>query len=359
MARANGAIRIYVKQLHPRFAVYVSPINIDASAPAMPISVPQSYSRELAEAIGRFYTQGMPYDTAALRYGVFSREEYIAQSRRASRDSLRILEHALNDFVDGLLFFHFFGVDQDSHMLWGDYEHQLLETYRMVDRTVGYVRQKAPDATLIVMSDHGFVRFDRSVNLNTWLLKEGFLMLDDPANTNDEELLKHVNWSKTRAYALGLNGIYVNQQYRERDGVVAEGEETDAVADSVSSRLLQFRDPENGKPVVHDIVQTRRDLRGHMLDRAPDLIVGYYPGYRASWKTALGAVPSAAIEDNADEWRGDHCIASSFVPGVILSNRTSRLASPRLEDLTVTILEEFGITEAGSMEGRSIYSGVQ
>jgi predicted AlkP superfamily phosphohydrolase/phosphomutase len=209
------------------------------------------------------------------------------------------------------------------------------------------------------MSDHGFVRFDRSVNLNTWLLKEGFLMLDDPANTNDEELLKHVNWSKTRAYALGLNGIYVNQQYRERDGVVAEGEETDAVADSVSSRLLQFRDPENGKPVVHDIVQTRRDLRGHMLDRAPDLIVGYYPGYRASWKTALGAVPSAAIEDNADEWRGDHCIASSFVPGVILSNRTSRLASPRLEDLTVTILEEFGITEAGSMEGRSIYSGVQ
>ncbi|MEX2260303.1 MAG: alkaline phosphatase family protein [Bryobacteraceae bacterium] len=355
MASADGMIRIYVKQVHPQFAVYVSPINIDPSAPAMPISDPESFSQELAESIGLFYTQGMAQDTAALRQGVFSREEYLSQSREVNRQTLKLLDYALDRFRDGVLFFHFFGVDQDSHMLWGRHEDQLLKTYQLVDRALGRVREKAGDATLIVMSDHGFAAFDRAVHLNTWLMREGFLALKDGAKTGDDELLKHVAWRGTKAYALGLNAIYVNQQFREREGIVAEGEETESVLGEIRERLLGLRDPKNGKPVVHGVVAPRDELRGEMLENAPDLIVGYYPGYRSSWQTALGAVPEDIIEDNNDEWRGDHCIAAEFVPGVLLANRKSAAPDPRLEDLTATILREFGIPGTEGMEGRNIY----
>ena len=85
------------------------------------------------------------------------------------------------------------------------------------------------------------------------------------------------------------------------------------------------------------------------------MIVGYTPGYRSSWQTALGAVPAALIEDNTDEWRGDHCIDARFVPGVLLSNRPSRAAHPHLYDMTRTLLDAFGVPPAPGMIGRSIY----
>ena len=100
-----------------------------------------------------------------------------------------------------------------------------------------------------------------------------------------------------------------------------------------------------------------RDLTAaaDLLADAPDIIVGWAPGYRSSWQTALGAVPEALIEDNKEEWRGDHCIAAESVPGVVLSNRKIRVADPRLEDLTVTLLAEFGVTPARGMTGRPVF----
>lgn len=332
-----GMIRIYAKELHPHFSVYVSPVNIDPRDPAMPVSEPKSFSRDLAAATGAFYTQGMPYDTAALRHGVFTRGEYRAHSAEVSRQTIRLLHSALGNFRDGILFFHFFGLDQDSHMLWGRYGEELLETYKLVDGMIGEVHQKAGDATLIVMSDHGFARFDRAVHLNTWLMREGFLRLTQPGMTGDDELFVNVDWPRTKAYALGLNSVYFNAE---------PGEDKQEVIAEIKQRLLSLRDPENGNAVVTSVAETAS---------GPDLIVGYAPGYRGSWQTALGAVPGKLIEDNVDEWRGDHCMDPLAVPGVLLSNRKSTLADPRIEDLTVTILEAFGARKEERMKGRNLY----
>ncbi len=351
---ADGIFRIFFKQAHPHFEVYISPVNIDPADPDLPISSPDSYSHSLAGALGPFYTQGMPQDTAAYRQHVFDKQDYVDQSREVSRELLNVLRYGLAHFHDGLLFFHFFGVDQNSHMLWGKYEGDLLNTYKLVDRTVGWVRSQIGDGTLIVMSDHGFTSFDRAVNLNTWLMKEGFLALDDPTQAGSDEMLAHVDWSRTKAYALGLNGLYVNQLDRERYGVVAPGEETDTVLKALSEGLLAFRDPENGKPVIASVSEPH-DTNGITSDAAPDLIVGYYPGYRASWQTALGGIPDKLVVDNTDEWRGDHCIAPQFVPGVLLSNRKSAIPDPHLYDLTVTMLSEFGVSKPPEMIGRAIY----
>ena len=351
---AHGILRIYLKQVHPHLEVYVSPVNIDPADPDLPISSPDSYSPALAEALGPFYTQGMAQDTAAYRQHVFTKDEYVAQSREVSRELLKVLRYGLTHFHDGLLFFHFFGVDQNSHMLWGKYENDLLNTYKLVDRTVGWVQKHMGDGTLIVMSDHGFTSFDRAMNLNTWLMKEGFLTLNNPTQTGSDEMFAHVDWARTKAYSIGLNALYVNQLDRERYGVVAPGEETETVLKNIREGLLAFQDPKNGNPVVASTFEPH-ETDPAISDTAPDMIVGYYPGYRSSWQTALGGVPADLIDDNTDEWRGDHCIAPQFVPGVLLSNRKSKLADPHLYDLTVTMLSEFGISKPSEMIGQSIY----
>jgi predicted AlkP superfamily phosphohydrolase/phosphomutase len=350
-----GMFRVYARQLQPHFQIYVSPINIDPYNPDLPITNPASYSRELAQAIGPFYTQGMAQDTSALRQGALDRAQYISQSRQVSLSNLQLLRYGLDHFREGMLFCHFFGVDQDSHMLWGKYEDQLLDTYKMVDQALTWVREKAGDATLIIMSDHGFTTFDRSVHLNTWLMREGFLTLDDPKNVGEQELFAHVDWSRTQAYSVGLNCLYLNLQGRERDGIVAPGTEADFVLGKIAKRLAEFRDPDTGKPVVSSVTLPRKEFHGSMVNSGPDMIIGYMPAYRSSWQTALGAVPAKTVEDNTEEWRGDHCIDARFVPGVLISNRKSRMADPHLYDMTVTLLNEFGVAPGQGMIGHSIY----
>ena len=350
-----GIVRIYARKLAPTLQIYVSPVNIDPAAPEVPISVPASYSRELAEAIGPYYTQGIAEDTAALRQGVFDLKDYLAQSRAVARERVAMLHHGLEHFHGGVFFLHFLGIDQNSHMLWGRHEDELLETYRFVDEAVGWVMARAGDATLVVMSDHGFAAFDRAVHLNTWLMREGFLTLDDPSATGPDEMFAHVDWSRTQAYALGLNGLYLNLRGRERQGVVEPGPQAELILRVIARRLEDFRDPVGGRQVVAHAYSSRAVYHGDALALAPDLIVGYQPPYRGSWQSALGAVPAETIEDNRDAWIGDHCIAAEDVPGVLLANRPVRLADPQLADLPATILHEFGVPRPAEMAGRTIF----
>jgi len=352
---AAGMFRIYARKLNPEFQIYISPVNIDPAEPEMPISVPASFSRELAEAAGPFYTQGISEDTAALRAGVLSRDEYRAQTAEVAREHFALLHSALDRMTGGVLFFHFLGVDQDSHMLWGAHETELLEMYRRVDTEVGRVLARAGDATVLVISDHGFSTFDRAVNLNTWLWREGFLTLDDPANASEQEMFPHVDWSRTKAYALGLNAVYVNLRGREKNGIVQPGAEADQVVDEIARRLSDLRDPRDGRQLAADVYKAREVYRGEAVASAPDIIVGWAAGFRASWQTALGAVPKELIEDNKDEWRGDHCISARLVPGTFLSTRKSRVPDPRLEDLTSTLLAQFGLPLSPGMTGRVIF----
>jgi predicted AlkP superfamily phosphohydrolase/phosphomutase len=240
-------------------------------------------------------------------------------------------------------------------MLWGKHEDELLKSYQSVDRAIGWVAARAGSATIMVMSDHGFTRFDRAVHLNSWLRSEGFLGFDDPAVTAGGDGFAHVDWSKTQAYAIGLNGLYVNLRGREKNGTVADGTARAELLRRISERLLALRDPVDGATVVDAVYEPRKVFHGQALAFAPDLIVGYAAGYRASWQTALGAAPEPILEDNRDAWIGDHCVDPRQVPGTLLANRPIRLSDPNLADLTVTILAEFGIPAGREMQGRPVF----
>jgi predicted AlkP superfamily phosphohydrolase/phosphomutase len=352
---ASGIFRVYLKRVHPNLAIYISPINIDPQDPALPISTPVSFSRDLADTLGPFYTQGIAEETAAYRAGVLTKDEFLQQSRKVLADSLRMFRYELDRFTSGLFFYYFSSVDQNSHMLWGKYDSDLLPIYQAVDAAIGEAMLKAgSDTKLLVISDHGFARFDRAVNLNTFLMQNGFLTLDDPRNVGDAELFAHVDWSRTVAYAIGLNGIYISQEGRELGGIVPETDKQ-MVAEKIAARLKEFKDPVSGENVVAQVYFPETSFKGRNLKYSPDLFVGFRRGYRASWQTALGAVPRMTVEDNTQAWIADHCMASNEVPGVILSNRKIQAAAPVLWDVTATVLKEFGVPKTADMIGQAVF----
>jgi predicted AlkP superfamily phosphohydrolase/phosphomutase len=338
LASVHGMFRVFARQLRPRFDLYISPVNVDPRSPDLPISVPKSFSREIALRTGRYSTLGIPEDTSALRQGVFNLEEFLSQSRLVMADERKLLDDSLNQFREGLLFYYFSSVDQNSHILWGHHEAELLDFYRAVDASIGEVQRREPGAELMVMSDHGFASFDRAVGLNTWLEEQGLLA----RKSNGE-----IDWSRTKIYAMGLNAVYVNLAGRERFGIVQPGPERDALIQRVRERLLALRDPNDGGVVIETVSDTHA--------ASPDLIVGYARGYRASWETGIGSFSSSILEDNVDPWTADHCINAADVPGVLFTTRKIRVADPALKDLPVSLLALFGLPPGTGMTGRSVY----
>ena len=368
----RGMCRFYLKQAHPRFQLYVSPINIDPANPALPISTPSKYSRMLTDEAGEFHTQGIAEDTKALSDGVLDDKEYRQQAERVLAEHRRIFDAEFPKFKDGVFFFYFSSLDLNSHMFWRlmDPKHPeydavlaaqnrsaIADFYQQMDQVLGEVLAKVDEhTTLLVISDHGFAPYYRSFNLNTWLLNNGYIKLKGGVPSDSNEPFTNVDWTQTRAYGLGLNGLYVNLRGRESRGIVAPGTEADRLLGEIRSKLLAVRDAKTNLPVI-----TRADLaseayQGVYARSGPDMLVGYNRGYRAGWKTILGAFPADELEDNGNPWSGDHCMDYTLVPGVVLSNRKISATGPALTDIAPTILGEFGIAKTQGMIGQSIFS---
>lgn len=366
LASVSAIGRFYLQEIRPDFRLYVTPLQINPEDPALPIATPESWSHELYQALGYFYTQELPEDTKAFTNGVFTGHEFWNQAQLVFGERRRALDYFLDRFEEGLLFFYFSSVDQNSHMLWQymDPAHPaytedetlmngIRTVYAEIDEALGRVMGAiGDDTTLIVMSDHGFCPFYRGVNLNTWLLDKGYVKLRDPSAQGKYPFFANVDWTGTQAYALGLNGLYVNLRGRETRGIVNEGADYDALLDRIERDLLELKDPENGQNAVTLVVRPRRDFHGPYADKGPDIVVGYNKDYRSSWKSPLGEFPKQVFVDNKDAWSGDHSVDYRHVPGVLIANRKITLDSPALYDLTVAILDEYGLPKGEGMIGQ-------
>ena len=364
----GGIVRFYLKETHPHLKLYVTPVNIDPSNPALPISTPDHYAHDLCDEIGLFYTQGMAHDTKALSSGVLEDGEFLEQAALVFDEHSRIFDRELNRFRYGFLFLYTDRVDQLAHMFWRsmDPHHPLYDprspyagvierTYRDMDVLVGKALKRVDDhTTLLVMSDHGFAPFYRTFNLNSWLRREGYLRLSARPTPAEAGPFGAMSWSETRAYGLGLNGLYLNVKGRERDGVVAPGAEYERLVREIADKLGAVTDPRTGRRAVQRVYLASEVYSGSARALAPDLVVGYARDYRVSWDSVLGKLSDEVFADNTDKWSGDHSIAAELVPGVLLSSRKVKAPQPGLADLAPTILAEFGIATASGMEGRSV-----
>jgi predicted AlkP superfamily phosphohydrolase/phosphomutase len=227
-----------------------------------------------------------------------------------------------------------------------------------MDNLLGRILDRIDDQTvLMVISDHGFNSFERGVNLNTWLCQNGFLALEAGAPAGGE-WFRGVDWARTRAYALGLNGIYLNQKGRERAGIVPAGREAEQLKKELREKLRGLVDPQTGRVAIRAVFDSQFVYAGPYAENAPDLIVGYNQGYRAAWESVKGKITGAVFEDNSKAWSGDHCIDPRLVPGVLFCNRKISSHRPAIIDIAPTVLELFGLGLPPHLEGKPlVFSG--
>ncbi len=368
----RGMVRFHLARLGPTFALYASPVNFDPEAPLFPISHPAGYAEELAGEVGTFHTTGMVEDHTGVVNERISEDAFLDQCDLAWREREAMLFHELDRFESGLLYCLFDTPDRVQHICWRfrepdhpanrgvpprpDLARMVEEQYRRGDAIVGKALESADGETLvIVLSDHGFGSFRRGVNLNTYLHDMGLLALRDGARPGADagDMLRGVDWERTRAYALGLGGIYLNLEGREGQGIV-KADEAESLKATLARELAGLADPASGTVAVNR-VRSREDVySGPYVDRAPDLLVDFAPGYRASWGTSLGGVPEGQFEDNTRRWGGDHIVDPRAVPGVLFMNRPFRGDDPSLVDLAPTILDALGVPKGADMEGSSL-----
>ena len=352
-AAVAGTVRAYLLENFPRPLLYISPINIDPTDPVAAITAPPSYAADLAKTIGDFHTLGMPEETWALNQGHMSEQGWLDMVKTTLAEGEAMLRDALGKHDSRLVMEVFVQTDRVSHMFWRgiDPEHPLYPKtselargaipwiYREADRVLGDVQaQLAPDDRLIVLSDHGFASFRRAVNLNRWLAEQGYLTFK-PGADGSAPLFAHVDWLHSRAYALGLNGIFINLKGREAQGIV-DARDAPALKKEVTDRLRGLRDVESR--AIDDVFDAATLYTGPHSGDSPDLVVGYAPGYRASWQTTLGGAPKTLIDDNLQPWSGDHCIDPAAVPGVLFTSFAPDEPIGSIADLAPLILRLLG-----------------
>ncbi len=352
--KMKGILKFYLVSLEPEFNLYISPINYDPKNSYFKISYPKNYAKELSTEIGPFYTQGMPVDTWALNEGRLSEDAFLEHAQMVFDERVRMLDYELERFKAGVFFFYFGVSDSIQHMFWrqfetpsSKYQKIIYDWYEKMDVVLGNVMRQVnkDDDTLIVLSDHGFGPFTRAQHINSWLRRNGFLELKDKEALRGQELLSDVDWSQTKAYAVGFGGIYINQKGREKEGIVPQ-EEGDSLKQTIAQKLEKWVDENNGMPVVSHVYFKENIFHGHQSFDAPDIYVGVKEGNRASWQTAMGAAPEGLIEDNLKKWSGDHLIDPELVPGIFFINKKLRKDKISIYDLAPTLLKEVGYSDA-------------
>ncbi len=357
--KVHGVVRFRLTESSPEPSLYMTPINIDPENPALPISHPTYYATYLAKLLGAYATLGMAEDTWALNEKAIDETAFLDQAYLIYGEREAMFLSALDRTRRGVVACVFDTTDRVQHMFFrhmkrgGDYSGIIEDLYARADVLVGKAMAYTDDQTvLFVLSDHGFTSFERGVNLNAWLHQNGYLALKDGAQGRD--YLRDVDWSRTRAYTFGLAGVYINQKGREAQGIVARGAEAAALKKELAEKLSGLKDEEFNRVAIRQAWPSDSVYKGPYLDAAPDLIIGYTDGYRASWDAAVGKVTPAVFDDNKKAWSGDHCVDPHLVPGVLFSNRKIDAEDPGIEDMAPTALELFGIKVPSHMEGKAV-----
>ena len=364
----RGICRFYLKELSPHFKLYMTPVNVDPDKPALPISHPVTYAIYLSKTQGRYSTLGLAEDTWALNERVLDEQAFLEQAWLIHEEREKMLFDALEkttrgavvcvfDITDRLqhMFFRYLEADHPANRGKDVVKHRdaIKDLYKKMDDLVGRVMDSVDgDTTLAVMSDHGFKPFRRGVNLNSWLAQNGYMTL--VAEPTGEQWFQDVDWSKTRAFAVGLGGIYLNLKGRRPHGIVESGDEERRLRKEIQEKLRGLRDEEKQSRAVAEVYDCKEIYEGPYVREAPDLFVGFEVGYRASWGCATGEVGENLFEDNVKSWSGDHCMNPPDVPGIFFCNRKIAADRVHIMDIGPTVLDLFGVPVPSYCDGKPL-----
>jgi predicted AlkP superfamily phosphohydrolase/phosphomutase len=383
LIKLKGISRFHLISVQPEVKIYLSPINFDPRSlpPGFRISTPSSWARELAKEIGPYKTLGWQIDTWAISEGFATEQIFwddmtwtVEQSRKMFAKNLE----SDNDLIVQCFEFP----DRVGHVFWrivdpkhpaydaalaAKWGHALLKSYQIMDEIVGDAMRAAEkrNAALLVLSDHGFASFRKAVNYNTWLVLNGYLTVKTGVEAKDRNLemlfdqgqfWENVDWSKTRAYAMGLGELYINLKGREAQGIVNPGAEYETLKNELKARLVEMTDIETGEKPVRRVLAREEIYSRFDPNMIPDLFITNNDGYRVSWQTSLGGIQKELLEPNKQVWSGDHCsVDPEIVKGIFFYNRKlTGDRDPYIADVYPTVLGLLGVQAPYELDGKEL-----
>jgi predicted AlkP superfamily phosphohydrolase/phosphomutase len=381
--KLRGMVQMNLLAADSELRLYISPVNFHPASPPVPISSPAGLAADLYERLGPFRTLGWAEATWPLDENRIDEALFMDDLYRAFDDRAQIIMDRLNKRNWDLLVGVIESPDRVQHMMYRliDASHPMHDAalaakfadairsvYRRADQFVAAVmEQLEPGTTLMIVSDHGFHSWRKSVNLNTWLVQNGYMVIQgQPAPTREKtlddlfgggEYFEGVDWSRTRAYAMGLGQIYFNLRGREGQGIVSPGAEYVALAEEIASKLkADLIDPDTKQRIVRAVYKRDDVYRGEFLGESADLQVGFEEGYRVSWQTCLGASPAGIVYPNMKKWSGDHGgFDYQTTAGILVTNKPLSTQAPRIIDIAPTVLKFYGLAIPGTLDGKPLF----
>ena len=378
LVRVQGMAQMLLMNADNELQLYVSPVNWKPDSPPVPMSHPASFAGELFDKLGYYRTLGWAEATWPLNEGRMNEDQFMEDAYRAFDDRAQVILDRIDSRKWDLLVGVIETTDRVQHMMWRlrDRTHPMYDAamadkhgdaieriYRRADTFVAEVLEHLePGTQLMIVSDHGFHSWRKAVNLNTWLVQQGYMVVQgqQPGEKKLEDLFgggefwENVDWSRTRAYAMGLGQIYFNLRGRESKGIVSPGAEAKQLADELSAKLLTMTDPTDGSRIIRAVYHRDNVYSGEFIGNAAELQVGMEDGYRVSWQTTLGGSPQGIVYDNMKKWSGDHGgYDFATTAGVLITNRTVSAPSPAIIDIAPTVLKYFGLAVPSYIDGKA------
>jgi predicted AlkP superfamily phosphohydrolase/phosphomutase len=380
IVRVHGMVQMLLMNAGSELQLYVSPVNFKPDQPPVPMSAPASFSGELYREIGNYRTLGWAEATWPLNEGRMDEKTFMDDLIVAFDDRAKVILHEIDQNDWDLMVGVIESTDRVQHMMWRliDPKHPLYDAslaakygdsiervYRRADDFVGeVVRRVGPNVPVMIVSDHGFHSWRKAVNLDTWLVQNGYMTLKG-VQAGDKKLAdlfgggtfwENVDWSHTRAYAMGIGQIYFNLRGRESQGIVSPGAEATALADELSKKLLTMTDPDDETPIIRAVYKRDDIYSGPYLGNAAELQVGMNDGYRVSWQTTLGGSPPGIVYKNDRKWSADHGgYDYAITSGILVSSRPVDAKDPRIIDLAPTVLKYFGVSIPSDIDGKPLF----
>jgi predicted AlkP superfamily phosphohydrolase/phosphomutase len=379
LVRLHGMAQLLLLNAGNELQLYVSPVNFKPDDPPVPMSYPASFAGDLYKAVGNYRTLGWAEATWALNEGRMDEKTFMDDLMVAFDDRARVILNRVDQKDWDLLVGVIESTDRVQHMMWRliDPKHPLYDpdlaaryggsierVYRRADDFVGeVVKRVGPGVPVMIVSDHGFHSWRKAVNLDTWLVQNGYMVMKgQSADKKLSDLFgggtfwENVDWSRTRAYAMGIGQIYFNLRGRESQGIVSPGGEAKALADELAAKLLTMTDPEDGTKIIRAVYKRDDIYSGPYLSNASELQVGMEEGYRVSWQTTLGGSPPGIVYKNDRKWSADHGgYDFAITSGVFVSNRPIAMKDPRIIDIAPTVLKYFGVSIPADIDGKPIF----
>jgi len=374
---------------------------------------------EIEEKFGKYYLHPRNLDIDA--YFSNKTVAYLLQDCRSMMlYKFEVTKYLIESRDLDFLMLHIWSTDRIQHLLWNiidknhphyradlaeKYYDEIVSFYSELDRQIGEViDMHDSSATTFVISDHGFCGVSKSIDLNVWLLKEGYIKLKRgfltrlrfflwrggftlegvsrlwlrmmskmgvwlrnkfviaPADFHNLIYsgkkwlflsLGDINWSRTQAYCkpgIGQGQIFINLKGREPQGVVNPGQDYDNLKKEIIQKLRDFMNEVTGNKTTVEIYTKEEIYHGDYLDEMPD-ITFLAPNSDYLVGNLMGFASNRPIGDFATNTHAYHNMDGIFLAkGESIKGGTT-IDGATIMDVTPTILYMMGCKIPKDMDG--------